>query len=196
MALHRDEDGTLPAYAWPGGYPVLYLCADNGILCPACANGQNGSEASESIDAPADWRLVAHSIHWEGPAEICEHCGAEIESAYGDPDEPDFKLLFFVTYEIVTAESAEHGDVAERGFVGQELRLRDAIDAVTSTRTSAVSGVESIEASASDISAAGWITVCNGMEFETGSYESRSLHIPDSVTTASRGRILRLMRGV
>lgn len=29
----RLSDGTLPAYAWPGGYPILYMAKDNGILC-------------------------------------------------------------------------------------------------------------------------------------------------------------------
>lgn len=86
MTLHRDEDGTLPAFAWPGGYPFLYLMADGECLCPACANGKNGSEASESLDAPADWRIVASYIHWEGEPECCAHCGAMVDSAYGVPD--------------------------------------------------------------------------------------------------------------
>jgi hypothetical protein len=84
--LTREPDGTLPAFTWPGGYPLYYLCADGGTLCPACANGENGSEASEAADAPADWRLVAQDVHWEGPPLSCDHCGAAVESAYGDPD--------------------------------------------------------------------------------------------------------------
>lgn len=88
MALHRDDDGTLPAYAWPGGYPVTYLCADGGTLCPACANGENGSLASESLDpdCPDDnqWRLVGQDIHYEGEPIVCDHCGASVESAYGE----------------------------------------------------------------------------------------------------------------
>jgi len=31
----RQVDGKLPAYAWPGAYPIVYLAKDNGILCPA-----------------------------------------------------------------------------------------------------------------------------------------------------------------
>jgi hypothetical protein len=34
----RQSDGKLPAYAWPGGYPIVYMARDNGILCPRCAN--------------------------------------------------------------------------------------------------------------------------------------------------------------
>ena len=77
----------LSAYAWPGGYPIYYLCADGGVLCPDCANGDNGSEANGTIDpeCPDDdqWRIVASDIHWEGDPIICDHCGADIESAYG-----------------------------------------------------------------------------------------------------------------
>jgi len=81
----RDEAGNLPSYAWPGGYPVLYVMGDGGTLCPECANGKNGSEASASTDTPADWRIDAFFIHYEGPADYCDHCGKATESAYGDP---------------------------------------------------------------------------------------------------------------
>jgi hypothetical protein len=87
--LHRNDDGKLPAFAWPGGYPIFYLCSDGGVLCPACANGENGSEANEANDTPSDWRLVAADVHYEGADLICDHCGALIESAYGDPDAGD-----------------------------------------------------------------------------------------------------------
>ncbi len=84
MKLHRDDDGKLPAYAWPGGYQIYYVCADGGVLCPHCANGKNGSKASEQNEAK-DWRLVDSDVHWEGQPLVCDHCGTFIESAYGDP---------------------------------------------------------------------------------------------------------------
>lgn len=96
-----------------------------------------------------------------------------------------------VTYEIVTPESAEHGDAEERGYISQNETLRDAIDSLFGTRTSACNGVTAIEPNASDHSAARWITVYNGMEFETGAHESRSLHFPDSLTDVSRARLVR-----
>ena len=90
MEIVRNEKGQLDAYAWPGGYQIVYYTADNGVLCPDCANGKNGSEASEKLDpeCPDDnqWRLVASDIYYEGPAVYCDHCNAEIESVYGDPD--------------------------------------------------------------------------------------------------------------
>lgn len=88
LELYRDADTlALGAYAWPGGYPMIYVSADGGVLCPDCANGRNGSEATTDPDAPANWRLTAGCVHWEGPAEVCDHCGADIESAYGELDE-------------------------------------------------------------------------------------------------------------
>jgi hypothetical protein len=96
----RDSDGKLPAFAWPGGAPLVYMTADGGELCPACANGENGSEAyttghepsfddGSTYDAP-DWHVVGYSIHEEGAPIRCDHCGAEVESAYGIPGEDDF----------------------------------------------------------------------------------------------------------
>src|SRR5689334_3778894 len=37
--LRTRGDGALylEAYAWPGGYPLIYLCRDGEIVCPACA---------------------------------------------------------------------------------------------------------------------------------------------------------------
>jgi hypothetical protein len=56
------------------------------VLCPNCANGKNGSEASTDKDSPADWRLVGQDVHWEGEPLFCDHCATPIESAYGIPD--------------------------------------------------------------------------------------------------------------
>jgi hypothetical protein len=86
MSLPRNDDGNLPAYAWPGGYPIYYLTADNGCLCPGCANGENGSDASETNEDKS-WRVVAYGIHYEGDPIICDHCGGENESAYGPLEE-------------------------------------------------------------------------------------------------------------
>lgn len=77
--LPRDESGRLISYAWPGGYPVLYLDKHNETLCPDCANE---AETNDNLD-PA----VAYYIHWEGPAEYCAECSKPIESAYGDPED-------------------------------------------------------------------------------------------------------------
>lgn len=86
----RDKDtGELPAYAWPGGYQIVYLFADGETCCPDCANGKNGSEATTDTSAERDWQLVGGDIYYEGAPLTCAHCGASIESAYGDPDADD-----------------------------------------------------------------------------------------------------------
>lgn len=85
--LPKKSDGKYWAFTEVGSYPLVYICADGGELCAACASGEHGSEASETND-DSQWRLVAADIHWEGPPIHCAHCNAEIESAYGDPDDP------------------------------------------------------------------------------------------------------------
>lgn len=79
--LKDEHNGTLPAFAWPGGYPIYYLAKDNGVLCPKCAN-----EFKSERDNDEQLKPVAYEIHWEGQPLSCEHCNAEIASAYGDPE--------------------------------------------------------------------------------------------------------------
>ena len=82
----RNTDGKLPAYAWPGCYPILYLDQENSVLCAACA--------TNSLDDPDEvpqFRPVACDVYYEGEPETCTQCGTEIESAYGDPNEEETK---------------------------------------------------------------------------------------------------------
>jgi hypothetical protein len=69
----------LPAHAWPGGYPILYLTAKDQCLCADCANNP------EAYLGPA----VVCDVFWEGSPLECEECGGEIASAYGDPEITD-----------------------------------------------------------------------------------------------------------
>lgn len=80
MELHKNDDGTLPAFAWPGGYPIYYLDSDNCVLCPKCAN-------KHLADEQENFRPAAYGVHYEGEPLICEQCNAEIESAYGVPEQ-------------------------------------------------------------------------------------------------------------
>lgn len=77
--MASNNGGKLPAYAWPGGYPIYYLAKDNGVLCPKCAN-----EYAAGRDNDEQLEPVACDIHYEGAALQCENCNAEIESAYGE----------------------------------------------------------------------------------------------------------------
>ena len=78
----RQDDGTLPAYAWPGGYPILYVADDCQTICPKCVN----TEDEIHFDGDGDgWRIDAWFIHYEGAPEYCAHCNetTEIFSAGG-----------------------------------------------------------------------------------------------------------------
>lgn len=84
--MTRNEDGSLPAYAWPGGYPIFYVCQDGGTLCPACANGGNGSiayigKSPDGID-DAQWRIVGQEVNYEDDSLFCDHCKAKVDAAY------------------------------------------------------------------------------------------------------------------
>ena len=98
-------------------------------------------------------------------------------------------MLFDVTYEIVSPD----GEVEGSGFLCRKFSLRDAVEIVHATRTNRVAGVECIECGSSPVVAPRWVTVFNGMEFETGMRECRSLHIPESCTPATRRRIARML---
>jgi len=73
-------DGQLPAYAWPGGYPLFYLAADEYghtvVLCPEHANAEADYDDDE---------IVAADVNWEDTELSCEH-GHKIESAYGEDE--------------------------------------------------------------------------------------------------------------
>ena len=69
-----DDDGKLPNYAWPGGYPIFYVDKENNILCPECAN--KGDEYS--------FPIVDFDINYEDKTLYCDDCSRHIESAYGD----------------------------------------------------------------------------------------------------------------
>ena len=83
----RMDNGKLPAYAWPGGYPIFYIAADNGTICPECANGEDGSEC-QNPDCQDDkqWALVVYGVNYEDDCLYCDHCNRHIESAYGETD--------------------------------------------------------------------------------------------------------------
>jgi hypothetical protein len=98
------------------------------------------------------------------------------------------KATFNVTYDIVTPESAEHGDLAESGFYAENVTLREAVDALYGMAT---------EADCCPVSVTyppRWLTNYEaGEDYATGAIESRSLHFDDSITPASRIRLARLM---
>lgn len=75
-------------FAWPGGYPKILVMADGETVCPACARGEYRQISNATRHGLRDgWQAAAVSIHWEGEAVQCAHCGAQTESAYGEAEE-------------------------------------------------------------------------------------------------------------
>lgn len=96
-------------------------------------------------------------------------------------------MLFNVTYETITPESAEIGDFEDNGFVSENVSLRDAIDDLGY-------GEGGVEANEWPVSDPRWITVYKTNEdYGTGEIENRSLHFPDNMTAASKLRVCRLL---
>ena len=100
---------------------------------------------------------------------------------------------FNVTYEIITPESAEHGDIEDCGFVAENISLRSAISLAFETESSHCDGIAAVEANEHPVIEPRWFTIYNGANYITGGTENRSLHIPDYVSGASRRRIARLI---
>lgn len=88
LGLPAKENGKYPDVAWPGCYPIFYLAVDGGCLCADCINNNQQRIERETADTTTgrdrDWSIWAHEVHWEGEPMTCDHCSAQIESAYGD----------------------------------------------------------------------------------------------------------------
>jgi hypothetical protein len=82
LSPYRNDDNTVSKYAWPGGYPLFYLTADNGVLCPSCV--QDARPDAPDADQTNDWKVVAADVNWEDADLTCDHCSTRIESAYGE----------------------------------------------------------------------------------------------------------------
>jgi hypothetical protein len=76
-------------YTSLGCYPLFYLMSDGEVLCPPCAYAER-FQIGRAIRDKANWtgwRVIGHDVYWEGPPTPCAHCGEDIESAYGDPEQ-------------------------------------------------------------------------------------------------------------
>ncbi len=72
-------------YAWPGGYPLFFLCDDGAALCCDCVKAER-RQILESIahNQHDGWRVIGQDINWEDDMLLCDNCSDHIESAYGD----------------------------------------------------------------------------------------------------------------
>lgn len=79
----------LPAFAWPGGYPIVYVFRDGGVCCPSCANKHISEIDSEGRNSHGGWPLVGHDANYEDIDLACDHCGKLIPAAYSESCEGD-----------------------------------------------------------------------------------------------------------
>ena len=76
-------------YAWPGGYPLFFLLADNSTLGFQAAI-DNAPAIREALTPVGDgfdnsgWQVIACCINWEDDFMVCCHDGDPIPSAYGE----------------------------------------------------------------------------------------------------------------
>lgn len=95
---------------------------------------------------------------------------------------------FAVTYDVVTPESAEHGDTADSGFVVDNVSLRDAIAALQGAQVA-----PSCEPFNPRYAYTWFYTLDADVDYRTGAETRRALHLPASLTPATRRRIARLL---
>lgn len=100
-------------------------------------------------------------------------------------------MKYYITYSITTEESAESGDFAEYGEIGDTESLATALDWFNSTRTCEVVGVESISGHYAPYGKRLTLYISNGMEYRTGEQESRGLHV-HGISESSAKRVAKL----
>lgn len=95
---------------------------------------------------------------------------------------------FQITYEVVTEFSAEHGEAEELGYVLEDVTLREALDWIDDELGN-YSPNGYVEANCYPVIDPRWFTFyCNQ---ENGVAWRFSLHLPSTLTEATRQRIAR-----
>ena len=88
--LKQVKDAIRHPVAWPGGYSKLVYMDDGEPLCPPCARENYRAIVYDVLyKTRFGWTPIGVDVHWEGPDEVCAHCGKTLPSEYGDPDAPE-----------------------------------------------------------------------------------------------------------
>jgi hypothetical protein len=71
-------------YAWPGGYPIFFICADGEPLSfqSVEANREAVVDAITNPGTMPSWEVSAYEINWEDENLYCSHSHNLIECAY------------------------------------------------------------------------------------------------------------------
>lgn len=104
--------------------------------------------------------------------------------------------MFRVTYEIVSYELAEHGDLEENGFVlpgGWQVPIETAMEDKEGDYTMTLRAALDLVGCCEDVGS--WFSETDGRtNYATGDNERRALHPPRNVTAASYARLRRLLK--
>ena len=84
VVLEDEPPRKFPAFAWPGGYTIIYVTREGDILCADCMNDPGAADLGNDSA-----RVIGVDTYDDGPPDRCANCNAEIESSYGDPDEDE-----------------------------------------------------------------------------------------------------------
>jgi hypothetical protein len=99
---------------------------------------------------------------------------------------------FRVTYDIVTPESAAHGDIESAGFLDAN---GDPAAMLNTSRPPAMRLRQAVALMGGAIEDSGhWFSEADGRpDYYSGAEERRALHPPRNITAASYGRLARLL---
>ena len=67
-------------YAFPGGYPLFAVTSDGACLCSTCCSSER--EQIGTTTGSDGWNVVGLDINYEDTTLHCDHCSAQIQSAY------------------------------------------------------------------------------------------------------------------
>jgi hypothetical protein len=74
-------------YAWPGGYPRYFVCADGEPLSFEEAKINQALIIGAIRDeGEREWKVIGCEINWEDPDLVCVSSGKKIPSAYADDE--------------------------------------------------------------------------------------------------------------
>lgn len=78
-------------FAWPGGYPLFFLMADNEAMSfdGVRQNLREAFAAFASTDRHEPWRVVYCKTNYEDSDLVCAQTGERIPSAYAEPAEDE-----------------------------------------------------------------------------------------------------------
>lgn len=103
-----------------------------------------------------------------------------------------------ITYEIITPESAEHGDAAERGFIEPRFHIKIPVEEYMADKAAwpdsdlewSLTDAERFLGSKGMEDSGRWFTSCSpDRDYQTGAETYYSLHPANTITPASYARL-------